>query len=127
LRLPPGTFLDIRAMTAGTWVQAIGVPGLGRDLLEGMAFPSSPAFEAWLLAERWRLAGAAENALREAARAKLAAGDAGRAVDLASRLVAANSLDEDAQELLIRAYAAAGDRPAAERQRDSCLALFRSG
>jgi hypothetical protein len=43
VRLPPGTFVDIRALTAGTWVQALGVPGLGRELLEGMAFPSSPA------------------------------------------------------------------------------------
>jgi len=90
-----------------------------------MTFRSSPAFEAWLLAERWRLAGAAESALREAARAKLAAGDADRAVELASRVVAANTLDEDAQELLIRAYTATGDRAAAERQRDSCVALFR--
>jgi DNA-binding SARP family transcriptional activator len=64
LRLPPGTFVDIHAVTTGTWMQALGVPGLGRDLLEGMAFPSSPAFEAWLLAERRRLAAAAENALR---------------------------------------------------------------
>ena len=125
LQLPPGTFIDIRAMTAGTWMQALGVPGLGRDLLEGMAFPSSPAFEVWLLAERRHLAGAAENVLREAARAKLAAGDAARAVELASRLVTANSLDEDAQELLIRAYAKTGDRVAAERQRDACIALFR--
>ena len=125
LQLPSGTFIDIRALTAGTWVQALGVPGLGRDLLEGMAFPSSPAFEVWLLAERRHLAGAAENVLREAARAKLAAGDAARAVELASRLVTANSLDEDAQELLIRAYATTGDRAAAERQRDACVALFR--
>ena len=125
LRLPSGTFVDIRALTAGTWVQALGVPGLGRDLLEGMAFLSSPAFEVWLLAERRHLAGAAENVLREAARAKLAAGDAARAVELASRLVTANSLDEDAQELLIRAYATSGDRAAAERQRDACIALFR--
>ena len=125
LQLPSGTFIDIRALTAGTWVQALGVPGLGRDLLEGMAFPSSPAFEVWLLAERRHLAGAAENVLREAARAKLAVGDAARAVELASRLVTANSLDEDAQELLIRAYATTGDRAAAERQRDACVALFR--
>jgi len=125
LRLPPGTFIDIRALTTGTWVQALGVPGLGRELLEGMAFPSSPAFEAWLLAERRRLAAAAENALREAARAKLAAGDPDRAAQLAIRVVAASPLDEDAQELLIRAYAAAGDRAAARRQRDSCVALFR--
>ena len=125
LQLPSGTFVDIRALTAGTWIQALGVPGLGRDLLEGMAFPSSPAFEVWLLAERRHLAGAAENVLREAARAKLAAGDAARAVELASRLVTANSLDEDAQELLIRAYVATGDRASAEHQRDACVALFR--
>ncbi len=125
LRLPPGTFVDIRTLTTGTWVQALGVPGLGCDLLEGMAFPSSPAFEAWLLAERWRVAAAAENALREAARAKLAAGDADRAVEWAIRVVAASPLDEDAQELLSRAYAAAGDPATARRQRDSCVALFR--
>lgn len=125
LLLPSGSHIDIRALTAGTWVQALGVPGLGRDLLEGMAFPSSPAFEVWLLAERRHLAGAAENVLREAVRAKLAAGDSGQAVKLASRLVTANSLDEDAQELLIRAYATTGDRASAERQRDACVALFR--
>jgi DNA-binding SARP family transcriptional activator len=125
LQLPSGTFIDIRALTAGTWVQALGVPGLGRDLLEGMAFPSSPAFEVWLLTERRHLAGAAKSVLREAARARLAAGDSARAVELASRLVTADSLDEDAQELLIRAYATSGDRAAAERQRDACVALFR--
>lgn len=125
LQLPSGTFVDVRAVTAGTWMQALGVPGLGRDLLEGMAFPSSPAFEVWLLAERRHLAAAAGSVLREAARAKLAAGDASRAVELASRLVTADPLDEDAQELLIRAYATSGDRAAAERQRDACVALFR--
>jgi DNA-binding SARP family transcriptional activator len=125
LRLPPGTFVDVHALTAGTWMQAIDIPALGQDLLEGMTFPSCPGFEAWLLATRRHLAGAAEDVLREAARAKLSAGDAPRAVELASRLVVANPLDEDAQELLVRAYAASGDRAAAETQRDACVALFR--
>jgi DNA-binding SARP family transcriptional activator len=125
LRLPPGTFVDIHALTAGTWMQAIGIPGLGRELLEGKTFSASPGFDAWLLTTRRHLAGAAESVLREAARAKLAAGDGARAVDLASRLVAANPLDEDAQELLIRSYIASGDRAAAETQRDACVALFR--
>ena len=125
LQLPSGTFVDVRAMTAGTWMQALGVPGLGHELLEGMAFPSSPAFEVWLLAERRHLAAATGNVLREAARARLAAGDGARAVELASRLVTADPLDEDAQELLIRAYATTGDRAAAERQRDACVVLFR--
>lgn len=125
LELPAGTYVDARALTAGTWIQALGIPALGRELLDGMTFPSSPAFEVWLLTERRRLAGAAEDVLREAARSKLATGDTARAVELAGRLVAANALDEDAQELLIRAYAAAGDLPAAERQRDSCVEIFR--
>jgi DNA-binding SARP family transcriptional activator len=125
LRLPPGAFVDVQALTAGTWMQAIHISGLGRELLEGMSFPASPGFEAWLLTYRRRLAGAAEGVLREAARARLSSGDGARAVELASRLVAANPLDEDAQELLIRGYVASGDRAAAEMQRDACIALFR--
>jgi DNA-binding SARP family transcriptional activator len=125
LRLPPGSFVDVHALCNGTWVQALGVPGLGRELLDGMAFPSCPSFEAWLLAERRRLAAASDNALREAARASLAAGDGARTVQLAIRVVAASPLDEDAQALLIRGYAAAGDRAAARHQRDLCVAQFR--
>jgi DNA-binding SARP family transcriptional activator len=126
LRLPPGAFVDIHALTGGTWLQALAIPGLGRGLLEGMSFASSPAFEVWLLIELRRLLAAAEDVLREAARSRLAVGDAERAIELAGRLVAVNGLDEDSQELLIRAYSAAGDRAAAERQRDACIALFQS-
>lgn len=125
LQLPVGTFVDIRALALGTWVQALRIPGLGHELLEGLAFSSSPAFEVWLLTERRRLAGATRDVLREGARARLAAGDAGPATDLAGRLVTIDPLDEDAQELLIRALAATGDRSAAERQRDACVSLFR--
>ena len=125
LRLPHGSFVDVHALTAGTWVQAIDIPDLGRELLEGKSLPACPGFEAWLLATRRRIAGAAEGVLREAARARLSAGDGVRAMELASRLVAANPLDEDAQELLIRAYVAMGDRAAAGTQRDACVAVFR--
>jgi DNA-binding SARP family transcriptional activator len=125
LRLPPGTFVDVHALTAGTWRQATGIPGLGRDLLEGKTFAACPGFEAWLLASRRRLAGATEGVLREAARSRLAAGDGARAADLASRVVAVNPLDEEAQELLIRAYVANDDLAAAQAQRDACVALFR--
>src|SRR5688572_13771678 len=40
LRLPAGTFVDVHALTAGTWMQAIDIPGLGRDPLEGKTFPA---------------------------------------------------------------------------------------
>jgi DNA-binding SARP family transcriptional activator len=125
LRLPHGTFVDIRVVGAGTWVDALASSDLDRELLEGMTFGSSPGFETWLLAQRRRLAVAAEKALREAARARLVSGEADRAVELAVRVVTANPLDEDGQELLIRAYAASGDWGAARRQRAACTAVFR--
>lgn len=124
LRLPPGTRVDVQALTEGSWRHATSLPNLGRELLEGMNFSGSPGFEVWLLATRRRLAGATESVLREAARARLAAGDSTRAVELASRLVTANPLDEDAQELLIRAYATGGDHASATSQRNACVALF---
>ena len=51
-RVPPGTFVDIRALTTGTWLRALAIPGLGHGLLEGMMFPSrrwqlGPACARW--------------------------------------------------------------------------------
>jgi DNA-binding SARP family transcriptional activator len=46
--LPPGTFVDVPTLATGTWVAAIELPGLGRELLEGVNVTASPAFEAWL-------------------------------------------------------------------------------
>ena len=52
LALPPGTFVDVHAVLSGDWADAARAPGLGRDLLEGMDFPSSPSFDVWLTNER---------------------------------------------------------------------------
>lgn len=125
LPLPPDTFVDLRAVAYGTWVEALEVPGLGRELLEGMSFGGSPAFEAWLLAERRHLQAQAEALLHEAALARLAAGQAPEAILLASRLVGMNPFDENLHELLIRAHAASGDRVGATRQLAACIELFR--
>jgi DNA-binding SARP family transcriptional activator len=126
LALPPGTYVDVDALTRATPQEAVAIPGLGRELLEGMQFGNSPAFETWLLIERRRLVGAAEAALHEAALDRLAAGEAQAAVGLAARLVELNPYDENFQELLIRSYAEAGDREAANRQVSACLELFRA-
>lgn len=125
LDLPAGTFLDVRILKTGTWVEAAEVPGIGRDLLEGMAFSSSPAFEAWLLNERRHLRASAEAVLREAALGHLALRDTDAAIDLAARVVALDPLDEHNQGLLVRSYAAAGDNDAASRQVAACVELFR--
>jgi tetratricopeptide (TPR) repeat protein len=85
---------------------------------------ASPAFEAWLLAERRHVQQQTETVLREAALARLARGDGDAAIDLAARLVAANPY-ENHQELLIRALGASGDRAGAARQLAACVELFR--
>jgi DNA-binding SARP family transcriptional activator len=125
LRLPVGTFVDLKAVVKGTWLEGASVPGIGRDLLEGMDFPSCPAFEVWLLSERRHIKAAAEAILREAALARLGSGDPSGAADLASRLVQLNPLEEGFQALLIRALAMTGDEHAARQQFKACVALFR--
>jgi DNA-binding SARP family transcriptional activator len=126
LALPPGTFVDVDALIRGTPQEAVAIPGLGRELLEGMEFGNSPAFETWLLSERRRLLGAAEAALHEASLDRLAAGEAPAAVGFAARLVELNPYDENFQELLVRSYSEAGDREAANRQVSACVELFRA-
>jgi tetratricopeptide (TPR) repeat protein len=63
--------------------------------------------------------------LREAALTRLGQAAPGEAVGLAARLVALDPFDERHQELLIRAYALAGDTEGARRQLTACEQLFR--
>lgn len=125
LRLPSGTFVDIETVSRGTWREGVRVAGLGRDLLEGMDFASSPAFETWLLSERRHLRASSEATLREAALARLGSGDPRGAAEYATRLVDLDPLDEGFQALLIRALALAGNREAATQQFEFCAALLR--
>jgi DNA-binding SARP family transcriptional activator len=115
LELPAATQVDIRQLVSGTWVEALHVANLGRELLEGIEPATDAAFDAWLLAERRRYAGVSSAILREAAITRLAAGDARSAVELATRLVALDDYDEEAHALLIRAHVAAGNVAEARR------------
>lgn len=124
LALPHGTFVDVQTLVGGSWSEAVRVPGIELELLEGLRFSSCAAFEIWLTTERRHLGAAAEAALREAALARLGAGDAHAAADLAARLVQLNPLDENFQTLLVRCLAASGDALAAARQVARCTELF---
>ena len=115
LDLPPDTFVDVRTLASGTWVEAAYVPGIGHELMEGVDVHAEAAFETWLLTERRRVANLSAAVLREAATARLAAGHADAAVELATKLVAADGYDEEAQALLVRALVAAGQEPRARR------------
>ena len=125
LELPPETWIDVRIVVSGTWAEALEIPGLDRELLEGIQPAADAAFEAWLLAERRRYAGQASAMLREAAVARLAAGDADSAVELATRLVALDEFDEEAHALLVRAHVASGNQDAARRYLSATLERFR--
>ena len=67
LVLPPGAVVDIEVIERGNWVDAVALPGLGRDLLEAMVIQGAPAFDSWLLAEQRHGAAATEAILHEAA------------------------------------------------------------
>jgi DNA-binding SARP family transcriptional activator/Tfp pilus assembly protein PilF len=125
LQLPGDAVVDVWTMTSGTWVEASQVPGIGGELLEGIDLPTAPAFDAWLFAERRRVAGLTAAVLREAATARLAGGLPETAVDLATKLVAVDDFDEDAHALLVRALVAAGDGTRAQRHVASTIERFR--
>lgn len=125
LTLPPGTVIDAHVVTTGSWADALRLPGLGRELLEGLPFATTPAFELWLATQRRHLAGAAAAALREAVLHYLARGNASAAADHASRLVTLDQFDENAHILLVRSLRAAGERAAAKAQVSTCTELFR--
>jgi DNA-binding SARP family transcriptional activator len=125
LRLPEGSVIDVGVLQEGTSGAAVELPGLGRELLEGVEIEASPGFAAWLLGERRRLQALGGAVLREGALRALATGDPPRAVELATRLVGAEPLSEDAHVLLVRAFAATGDERAVERQLAASIELFR--
>jgi DNA-binding SARP family transcriptional activator len=74
LRLPDGAVVDVQVVMKGTWMDAVGLPGLGADLLEGMAVKGAAAFETWLLAQQRHAAAASEAVLHEAALGSMARG-----------------------------------------------------
>jgi DNA-binding SARP family transcriptional activator len=125
LMLPPGTFVDVDVLSRGSWPEAVALPGLGHELLDGMAFRSSPGFEMWLENERRHVAGTTGAVLHQAALAQLARGKVAEATQHASELVRLNPYDENAHVLFVRCLRAAGDLEGAARQVESCTELFR--
>jgi DNA-binding SARP family transcriptional activator len=123
LRLPAGASVDVTALTAPS--DEVSFMRLDGELLEGITFPSSAAFESWLGVMRRHLDGANRALAHDEALTRLAAGDTAHATKLAAQLVSQDPLDQAGQELLIRCLARAGRRQAAEQQLADCEALFR--
>jgi DNA-binding SARP family transcriptional activator len=121
--LPEGVTVDVALVESGS-AEAVDLPGLGQELLADLAFPDSPAFEAWLLNERSRIRHRSVSLIRHEAVRRLGRGDHDGGRRLATRLVVAEPLDEGHQALLIRAHAMAGDADAARRQHQHCRGLL---
>jgi DNA-binding SARP family transcriptional activator len=125
LTLRPGTVVDVDVLSRGSWLEAASLPGLGKELLDGLAFRSSPGFEIWIESERRHVAGMTSAVLHQAALALLARGDADGAARHASDLVRLNPYEENAHVLLVRCLRRAGDHDGAVRRADACTELFR--
>ena len=97
-------WLDVLAL----WDGSLPAADIGGEFLAGVEPRNCPAFDMWLMLARGRCAARSMEELRQAALRLLAAGDAEMAAGLAGRAAALDPLDENAQELFLRALVAAG-------------------
>lgn len=124
LVLPPDTVVDVAIVARGSWPDAVALPGLGAELLQGMTMRGAAAFETWLLSKQRHVAAASEAILHEAALSCMSRGELDTALDYAVRAAAMSPFDENHQVLLIRLYRLAGDDEGAVRQYAACQETF---
>lgn len=122
LQLPDAATVDVEVLTRGRWSEALTLP-LERELLEGMAFGSAPAFELWLTGARRRVRATSASVLHEATLATLAR-DPGAAVGIAQRLVDVDPFDENHHAAVVRALATAGRAAEASAHVDDATAFL---
>jgi len=125
LALEPGIEVDLRRVRSAVLPEADDLDHITGELLEGMSFGASSAFEAWLTVERCHFAATSQALLLERAQAELGAGRPATAARLATRLLELNPLEELHHELLVRSLVAAGDNDAALAQVKACENLLR--
>ena len=124
LQLPPGTSVDVDVVLHGTWREAVRLPNLGAELLDGMWVKGAPGFESWVLSVQRHVAAVSEAVLHEAALASASEGRLIDAIGFAVRAASMSPLDENHQALLIRLYRQSGDVVAAEQQLANCTAMM---
>jgi len=101
------------ALAAGDPVAAVNA--YGGPFLDGFYLNGAGEFERWAESERQRLAHTFRDALRRLAKAEMDRGDAAGAVAWWRRLAMSDPLASEGAIGLMRALAAAGDRPGAIR------------
>jgi DNA-binding SARP family transcriptional activator len=124
IALAPDTMVDVRALRATAPHDVDDLVSLSGQLLQGMAFATSVAFDAWLTVERRHMAAVVEGLLLERAQAELGNERTTTAARLATRLVELNPLEEVHHELIVRCLVAGGDRVAALSRVEACEQLW---
>lgn len=124
LALPDDTVVDVLVLVRGSWEQAVGLPGLGSPLLDGVDVRGAAGFESWLVVEQARVSAASESVLHEAAQGLLARGEALEALHCAERAVAMDPWDENNQVLLLSLHRRLDDGRAAQRAFDAYARLL---
>ena len=125
LRLPADAEVDALELASRSPADLAVAAEPAGELLEGLDFGATPAFDAWLATTRRHLTARVQDRLREAAVALLAADRPTDAAELSAHLVALDPLRADNQELYLRCLAAAGELGAARGQLARCIDLFR--
>lgn len=119
--LPDGAVVDVGELEAGRFdVDRAG------ELLDGIDPRSSFELDTWLMVHRQRIAAMIDSHVRASALQCLSAGNAERAVHLATIGVQRAILDERAHVVLVKSLVAAGSHAAAVRHVDDTAALFRA-
>lgn len=108
----------------GPWTEAVTLPGLGAELLEGLGVRGAAIFDTWLLGQQRYLAAASDAILHEAALSSMSVGELEKAIGYAVRAATMSPLDENHQALLIRLYRLLGDNESAVRQFQACQLHF---
>ena len=119
--LPPQVQVDVAALDS----DAGDLRALRGELLAGVELPANLEFESWLLVARHRVSAAIEARLRQTAVELLSTGRVTEAIGYASLAVERNPMEESNHELLVRGFAAAGQRAAALRQVAVCEDILR--
>lgn len=120
----PGLRIDVQVLLAGRLGHGAELVRLGGLLLEGTHIDASPAFEAWLVAERQRVAASCHALLYESALDALATGRPEQAAGMASRAIELDPYSGDCHTVLVRSLIAAGDVRGAQLHAARCADLF---
>lgn len=94
------------------------------EFLAGFSLPTSPEFDVWVSTEREHWRHEYLRALARLVRGYAAMADTTRAIDCAQRYLAMDELSEEMHCRLMELYAAAGNRLAALRQYETCVAAL---